>query len=129
AAIRADEPLAVVAVRNAANEIGHFRQPAAFAARVQEPLLGNDGAIAHVAPAPCSSPGLTQALSGLAPSQSSLLHEYSVVIIGLVPMIHDFAARPRRRGWSASADHDDYGMGASPGSDVGIERSERRVRP
>jgi hypothetical protein len=51
--------------------------------------------------------GLDPRLSGLAASQTSLLPTYDTVIIGLVPMIHDFArSNNESRGWSACADHD-----------------------
>jgi hypothetical protein len=41
--------------------------------------------------------------------------ENSVVILGLVPRIHDFLARPRSRGWPAFADHDGVGRADSTG--------------
>jgi hypothetical protein len=36
---------------------------------------------------------------------------YPVVILGLVPRIHDFLARTQSRGWPAFADHDGAGLG------------------
>jgi hypothetical protein len=51
-------------------------------------------------------PGLDPLLSGLAASRIMCVPKYSIVILGLVPRIHDFLAGTQSRGWSACADHD-----------------------